>query len=247
MRMAVPIPCKEFDNSLCFWYPKIKDLVPTPKTTILPLPNCTIYFKWLDEGIPETFIKKLKLASQQIGFPVFMRTDQMACKHDWKDTCYVKTAEDLEGNLSLMLDTNLAIDMAGELLPKAIVIREFLYLKSFFKCTAYKGMPVAREFRFFATKGHVDCYHPYWVHDAIAEGKPSTPKWREDLPELERLEEPEKSKVFGIAQKASTPFREQISVDICQTRWKHWYITDLACGSQSYHWKHGTVDGGERY
>jgi len=75
-------------NDISFWYPKIKNLVPTPKTEILPL-------SWNLKGnniiIDKECFEKIKEVAKKFEFPVFIRGSHGSGKHEWKNTCFVKT------------------------------------------------------------------------------------------------------------------------------------------------------------
>ena len=227
--------CKE--SSLLVWYPKIRDVVPTPDTEIVMLPPRMM--EGLFEGYPTSFTKEVE-SKNRFGYPVFVRTDQMAAKHSWKHTCYVEKQADLGGNLAHLLEENYMVqDWPGEAWARAVVLREFLNLRTFF--TAYAGMPVAREFRFFAAGGSIDCWHPYWPHQALAEGHPSERDWRSLLP---ALQEPPDVEAFKMVTKVSKLFKDQWSIDVCQLGKGTWAVTDMARGEVSFLWKHGSEDGG---
>lgn len=224
----------------------MKDSVPTPYTRIVPLPKG--WYNWLDHGLPKEFVDKVRreISIYQFSYPIFLRTDQMACKHSWKRTCFVEHGQDLGQHIYNLLEENELCNNFGEVTPAAVVIREFLELNKFFRCTSYGNMPVAKEFRFFATKGKVDCWHPYWVHGALEEGSPDNPQWKDLIPQLEELSKNDFECCGMLAQNASANFEEQVSLDICQTNKLRWLVTDMACGGQSFHWKHNTTDGGGR-
>ena len=227
-------------NSLTYWYPKIVNEVNTPKTTIVDLPKG--WFSWLDKGVAPDFVSVLKkrIKEEDLGYPVFLRTDQIADKHNWTDTCYVEHEKRIGRNLYTLLETNVMLDMAGELTPKAVVLRELLELYPLF--TAYRGMPVSKEFRFFATKGQIDCYHPYWPHKSLEEGNPSIKNWREYLQDLED----ENDLPIDMVKAASKKFSDQMSIDVCVDKsLVKWFVTDMALGAASFHWKHGDPTGGE--
>ena len=226
-------------NSMLFWGPKIMGKVPTPKTAIIEIGFDVM--KCMDNGIPVEFLTILKSYGYKFGYPIFMRTETLSGKHSWERTCFVPSSNDIAQHLYEIFEEQLMMDLSGVPTPKAVVIREFLYLKTFFVCKRYGSMPVAREFRFFATKGEIQCVHPYWPHLALERGDPSIPNWREYLPALEK--EPPQS-VFEIIKKASSEFDEQMSIDACELETGEWLITDMATGKDSFHWKHDSVDGG---
>ena len=75
------------ENSIAYWYPKVKDLVPTPKTEIFPIQP-----KWEDGSSPEIDDKDfepIKIKAKEFGYPVFIRGSDGSGKHEWKDTCFV--------------------------------------------------------------------------------------------------------------------------------------------------------------
>ena len=237
---SVVTSLNEDHNSFLYWYPKIVGRVATPKTVIVLTEGAST--KWIDEGAPEPFVLKLKAAAKPLGYPVFMRTEQLSAKHLWEGTCFVQSESVLPKHLYLLIEEQyMALDMQMDATPQAIILREFLHLRSFF-ATHRHGMPVAREFRCFAANGKIECYHPYWPHGAIEEESPD-PNWRDYLPQLEAAPP---SMALEMVMKASEAFSEQMSIDICETQDGRWLVTDMATGAESYHWPHGDPEGGAR-
>jgi hypothetical protein len=229
----------EDHNSLLYWYPKIQYKVPTPKTVIIPVTFDV--GASMDQGFPKEFEIQLKTEAMKLGYPIFMRTETLAAKHQWERSCYVPREEDILQHLFEIFEMQLMLDLSGVGSPKAVVLREFLHLRTFF--TTHRGMPVAREFRCFGSRGQIECYHPYWPHAALEEGRPSNDNWRALLPQLEK--KPPMS-ALEIARVASENFDEQMSIDICELEDGRWFVTDMATGRESLHWKHGSDDGGTR-
>lgn len=222
--------------SLLFWYPKIKDHVPTPKTVIVPLPDGNVE-AWMDSGIPKAFVERLR-KENTFGYPVFMRTDQLAGKHSWVETCYVANAESMGGNCYRLIEENLMADFLGAMNPKAMVLREFLTLNYAFK--AFKGMPVAREFRTFVEDGKLVCYHPYWPQESIKfwAGTKESLNWKKRLAKIsEAPSHSEIAQIESLVTKVSSlmPPGTYWSVDVCRTN-RGWIVTDLAVGGRSFHW-----------
>jgi hypothetical protein len=220
-------------SSMLFWYPKIKGQVPTPNTVFIPLPKNTL--EWMDDApIPKDFIAQVVKEAKAIGYPIFMRTDVTSAKFNWVETCFVKSETQLTRNLFHLIEENLMIDMMGEALPSALVLREFLKLDTAF--LAFKYMPVAREFRLFMRDGEMECWHPYWPEDAIKFWGPKEPKnWRSRLAKLsEKPSKTEWTTIEGIANKASAVLPGYWSVDLCRTN-RGWYVTDCARAEVSHH------------
>jgi len=70
--------------------------------------------------------------------------------------------------MSTIEDNEMKFWMSEEYPPAAFMVREFLDLDASFK--AFGGLPIAREWRIFASPEKVICYHPYWpAEDALAE------------------------------------------------------------------------------
>lgn len=226
-------------NSLCLWYPRVQPLVPTPKTEWVDFPN-----EWFwriaepepdaDNSDVEAAIERLCEAGNRIGWPCFMRTDLSSGKHQWEQTCYVPTPDDVHRNLFSLLEYNECADIMG--LPySALVIREFLECESPFN--AYRGMPVTLERRLFIRDREVICDHPYWPTEAIAQGRPSDPNWADKFAELaESYCGEEATTVYEMASKVALEFDGYWSVDFLRAK-DGWYLIDMALGDQSFHWE----------
>lgn len=223
-------------NSFFYWYPKIRNQVPTPKTEMFIIPPDQLMKLINTPEDHETFLEKwgdvLREKANLIGYPLFMRTDQMACKHSWKNTCYVATEEDLFRNMFRLVDENFAVDMFGEAEPNGLVFREFLNLEYKFK--AFEDTPISTEWRFFIRDGAVECIHPYWPPASIR--RPSRRDWLKILKKQSEIGSTDK----GILTKYSKAIGEVLdgywSVDFCKTKMGVLYLTDMAAGERSYHW-----------
>jgi hypothetical protein len=171
-------------NSIAYWYPIIKDLVPTPITKIFPIEAI-----WSADGnsltIDDKYYKDIEKGADELTYPVFIRGSDASAKHEWEQTCFVKKKEDLRkqiGNILLwsmdkMLDFN------------CIAVREYIEMDSGFKAF-YLGMPVNPERRYIIRNGRVLCHHPYWVEDAINGSKEELPEnWKEILKEMNTEEQ----------------------------------------------------------
>ncbi len=238
---------------MLYWYPLIEGKVPTPKTVFVRLPSNVE--PWMDKGVPKDFTEKLKDAAKALGYPLFMRTDQLAAKHSWTETCYVACADLISGNCYRLIEENLMADFIGSMNPKAIVLREFLTLEAPFR--AFKDMPIAREYRLFAENGKVLCWHPYWPPDSInfwnlpPEEKARIQKlasleetlkvhweptgWREQLAEISKF--PDDPRIEAIARVASKAVGGYWSIDVCRVQNDGYYLTDMAVGEKSFHWE----------
>ena len=220
--------------SMLYWYPIIEGVVRTPRTIFVPL--SAEVEAWMDSGIPRPFVEKLKEAASPLCYPLFMRTDQLAAKHSWVETCYVFSPEMLGGHCYRLIEENLMADFLGSMNPRAMVLRRFLVLDAAFR--AFKGMPIAREFRVFVKDGSVCCIHPYWPPESIAfwSGTVEPNDWRDQLSELSELNDRIEAEIRTIALTFSRLVPGYWSVDVCKTRTDGWYMTDAAVGERSFHW-----------
>lgn len=230
----------EEESSLCAWYPRIRAFLPTPKTVILDLTDPEIWslVEVLD-GVPPapTLVAKIRDAAREIGYPLFLRSDQGSGKHEWKDTCYVPSEEALLPHVVNLVAWHELTGLLG--IPwHSLVFREFLNLDAPF--TAFMGMPVARERRYFVRDGVVECAHPYWPEPAIRESYGFTPlpeDWKAQLARLNTVDDAEVAELTLMAETFGQRNPGYWSVDFARTRDGRWILIDAARGEVSYHWE----------
>lgn len=103
-------------NDIIYWYPILKLLrVPTPKTILIdPRVNLMeiVLDNKEDKGY-DYFIKRLKLAASQIGYPCFLRSGHTSHKHDWKDSCYLTEESQIKGHINTLVEFCACCDMFG--------------------------------------------------------------------------------------------------------------------------------------
>jgi len=230
------------NNSLFKWYPLIKDIVATPKTVMIPMEK---WFEDIGKAIdtgkdPEMvrLVQKSKEAVQELGgiYPVFLRSDQTSNKHMWKDTCFIKNENQIENAIANILEFTM---MAFGLSFGGVVVREFLLLPHEF--TAFKGMPVSKEFRFFIKNSELLCWHPYWFPSCMTWGVKEK-DWLSKLREVQKLYPSDlevlTDKALDIS-KAVEPLKVEDnfwSIDFCWSKQYGWTVTDMATGKDSYHY-----------
>ena len=231
-------------NSMLYWYPKIKDLsIPQPRTEIVELKAS--YWELLaildGEGYEaiENQIEELEEACAKIGIPAFMRTAYTSGKHDWTDTCYVIDASKIRRHIGMLVE-----DSALKEIPiDAFVFREFIEMDS--KFTAFSGaMPVNPERRYFIKDGKIQCRHQYWIKEAIAEddeawaahGMSKLPKnWIFLLYEMNIETDEEVALLSGYAEQVAEIMEGYWSVDFCKAKDGRWILIDMATGERSLH------------
>jgi len=197
-----------------------------------------VLYEWLakDKPLPDKVWQELWFAMDSLGkYPMFMRTDQSSAKHEWKDTCFIKSRDSLRHNLSFLIENHEMNNMAGELGYEAIVFREFLELESYFTTDFYGDFPVNKEVRCFIRDGKLESMHNYWFEDAVERGHPHDIKWREKLKQLNTTSEKDQKDITSQVLAISPYFKNYWSVDFAKGKNGIWYLIDMARGEVSYH------------
>lgn len=224
-------------NSLTYWYPLVKGVVPTPRTEIIPFdPEWGDILLEGEEHPPSEFyeaMEKAKLAGDEFGWPCFLRTDHCAGKHEWSRTCFLSKRADLVQHVAALAEYSAMADIMG--IPfTALVVREFLQCESPF--TTFRGMPVTMERRLFLRNDRVICNHPYWPPEAVEEGRPSINDWRDRLDSLNRTYTNYDAHVVEtLGQRVAKACPGFWSADFIKSM-DGWYLTDMALGEDSFHW-----------
>jgi len=225
---------KQLDkNSLVYWFSKTKDmdLVPQPETIYIPL-NRDEGIKFMDEEPLSEFVKACKEAAEKLSYPVFIRTDQASSKHNYERAALVKSEDDLEFAIAQTIEFNFIADFLG--LPfEYMVFRKFIPLYSTFK--AFKGLPIAKERRYFINDGKIVCHHPYWPEDAIR--NPTKRNWKSLLKKMNHEDPDEIQTLTNYAELIAKKIgNEGWSIDFaCHENNQIWYFIDAALAKDSYH------------
>jgi len=227
------------ESSMLHWFPKVKDIIPVPRTEFFALTTEEAYqiIGLLDRVLlPETLATRIEAAAGKIGYPLFMRSDQGSAKHDYNHTCRVLSEDRLIPNLATLIEWHLMVD----LWPRALAFREMLPLASPFD--AFDGLPIAKERRYFVEDGKVICHHPYWPEGAIEfreRGRDISPRgWRLALKVL-NVEEPEEVALLStLAERFSRAVPGFFSVDFAMEKGGRWVMIDAARGELSWHPEH---------
>jgi hypothetical protein len=224
-------------DSMLFWFPTVEELdISKPRTEIVEVGDNFDMIKCIDEGdFPDGLLDGLLEGAKNIGYPLFLRTDQLSGKHRWEKTCYVTSEDVLPNHVYELIEESAMAGFFG--LPvKAFAFREFHTLDWRFK--AFGGMPVARERRYFIKDGKVLCHHPYWVQGAIDQwwGKVDLPKdWRLTLGELNREDPDEIDALTSYCKAIMEELEGYWSVDFAMEKQGRWFLIDMATGLKSYH------------
>ncbi len=221
------------------WWPAVKGSgIPAPKTYVVSVPNSLLNKMSDGKELPERHRDNLEFAANLIGYPLFLRTDMGAAKHNFSDTCYVPDAWSLWDHVFQLITHNELTGMFGELDPHALVVREYIPLDYGFK--AFNGLPIGRERRYFVRDGVVECHHSYWPEEAIASptGNPSIDDWEPVLAALNDEPEEEVALLTARSETIGRMMGDYWSVDFMHGADGEWYLIDMADGDLSYHWPH---------
>lgn len=229
----------ENESSMLNWFTKIVDSgLPIPRTTILLMNQSEISTlrKCLDGEAPvsQDLFTRFYNVANNMGYPLFIRTDQASNKHDFKRSALVESQDELIDRIVNTIEYNDCAGMVG-LNWSAIIFRKFLSLTSSFK--AFGFMPVARERRYFVNEGRVVCHHPYWIEDAIRGfGDCKLPlDWKEKLADLNRETDPEIAELSRMAETFGRLVPGYWSVDFAHAESGMWYLIDAARAEISWH------------
>lgn len=186
------------------------------------------YTEW--EGI----LSSVDIAATAIGYPVFVRTDLSSDKHGGIHSFLIEEKEHIGSCLELTASDNEMKFWTAQG-PESFVIRKYLDLNYDF--IAFHGLPIAREWRFFATRDQIICDHPYWPEESIQFfGDVKEPRnWKELL---KTLQTPPPDFLQDLAKKAASlcDVHDKWSVDFAEDQEGKWWLIDMAIAEQSWHW-----------
>lgn len=231
---------REDRNCMTFWFPKILAAgLPVPKTVFAAMPEAAQIDVWgmIDhkpDQKPEAwlaFVEDAKRTADEIGYPLFLRTGHTSGKHEWNRTCYVPARDVLREHIFSIIYFSECCGMFGELPWRTWAFREYLPINPIATAPHYEGMPICREFRFFAEDGKVLCRHPYWPREALERGACEITEAQ--IADMWALPDP--APLIEIAEAASKVCGGAWSVDLLETE-RGWFLTDMAMAQSSYHW-----------
>jgi len=219
------------ENSLAYWFPAVQVAgIPHPHTEIVEVGWQPLISILDQKRLPEAVEVQVVQAAERIGFPLFLRTDQASGKHHWRQGCHVPALTELWPHIFQVVEENAIADLDCT----ALVFRELLTLESMF--TAFEGLPIAKERRYFVSDGEVRCHHAYWPEGAIENGWSRAPlpdDWREQLAALNIEAADEICELTALAEKLRLP--GSWSVDFAFAVDRGWVLLDMALAEQSWH------------
>ncbi len=215
-------------NAIEYWYPKIQDKIPTPRTVIVSVKR-----EWDKTGnylyIPQKYVKEIIKQAENFTFPVFLRASDSSIKHDWKDTCFVKDKKDLNIHIQRIANECECLDVFGGVPVSSFAIREYIEMDSKFKFF-WGELPINPERRYFIYNYKVICHHLYWTNESIKDGQYQTL-----LDEINDETDEERIKLNKYACIIATEFEGYWSIDFCRAKSGKWYCIDMAIGYESWH------------
>jgi hypothetical protein len=248
-------------NCISYWFPKLNDSgVKVPHTHMICAPGSA--YNALDVGMAgfDDWVRLIGLAAKDLGFPAFFRLGNSSGKHDWSDCCVIES-DDPKHVAQVVVST---IDDSGckDLPAQVAAIRQMIPTTPMF--TAFRGMPITREFRCFVdctnefryTKSEFmvgdkmrsiaapDLYQsatvthiqPYWPADSLEGHVIGCADWLTPLMAASVLTAEEWEQIETMVCQAGREFSGSWSIDVLQDRDGGWWITDMAQGERSFRW-----------
>ena len=232
MPRDVCLTCEKM-NSGTFWYPILEEIkIPTPKTIFIYLEARDRRKLGYQEemGGMDRFLGELKSAIEAVGLPAFLRTDYHSNKHDWDKSCFIDRTDN-EYLLSHIRNLAEFSEMADIEMGDSYyfwMVREMIPTEKAF--TAFEGMPIVSEIRYFVRNGKIECKHHYWPKEVF--------KKKVDYKKLTDIPKSEIDELDKMAVYISKWFSGYWSVDFLRRKDGKWFCTDMALGERSYHEKH---------
>ena len=224
---------------LSWWFPKLPHYIPTPETVIIPYDGHDL-ISLLDGETPVDFkilCGRIASVGSVLGWPMFLRTDYLSGKHNWKDTCHVPGRECVAQRVTHLVEESAMADMMG-FPTDCWIARELIPTQAAFH--AFRGeMPIVKERRYFVQDDKVVCHHPYWPMQAFLLGDLGCeiPNWQELLEEMNREDVAEVGLLSELSSGVGAALGGAWSIDWLWSEEEcKWYLTDMADAAQSYHW-----------
>ena len=230
--------CTEAPTAYENWAPAVASSgVSAPDTVMVPL-SFDLQEAMLDgKDIPDELqsnideiVKAVELMGAKHGFPVFIKTSFVSHKHDWVNTCCLGTA-DRETVIKHMENIVGFQGFSDYMVSPSLLIRQMLETDAEFHAF-YGKMPVTQEFRFFASKGKVEGYQPYWPERSIENA--SVTDWAERLKKISTLGPRDQARLIDMAANVTRRLEGEWSVDFLKDRHGKWWLIDMAEGARSY-------------
>lgn len=230
-------------NGMQHWFPAVLSTEgvnwPATKVVAMPVELQSELLGIIEGGVdptPEVLARLDEPAKEIAAFVArhggkgFLRTGTTSMKHSWSQTCFLENAELSTAREKMGTLVTESLMMAP--LSNILVVRELIETQPVF--TAFEGMPVTREFRFFADKEGWIGHQFYWPKNAFENQRQLPEDWESRLDSIGTLSEDE-TRELGLLAKAVTGHLEgPWSVDFLQDKHGTWYQIDMARMQDSY-------------
>lgn len=246
----------ELQNSMLYWYPRLRDAVATfpdiqtPATLFVDLERINVHqiVAERDEPMSDAEIESLtacparwddaavRRAADALGYPAFIRTDTDSAKHDFEAAAKLDAGvpNDVHDTVEALIR---ATARKGGLGPRfnCLAVREWIDIAAEF--TAFGGTPIGPEVRVFVRDGTVECHHFYWpLDDADTHDVTGVTDLDAALADLEATTD---DAMDALLREAAAHIGDQFdgywSVDFAQATDGTWYVIDMAHGDDSWH------------
>lgn len=235
-------------NSALHWWPRLKEVedqlpseVNLPSTEIVRF-DFRKSWELLDGERPEELpVNEVLEAADQLGYPVFIRTDQSSAKHRGPDG--YKLSERSSDEFFHVLRNLVEANVAAWRYPAALMVRQWLDLEVSDAFRAFDGAVIGQERRFFSTPEEVVCSHYYWTEESIRfnDGVEEPSNWRGAMQSMSSEGVPDAlGKAACVAAEAVSErdgyrFGVPWSVDFAETSSGEWFLIDMATAAESAH------------
>jgi hypothetical protein len=227
-------------NSALIWFPPIEAAgLPVPRTKFVEYEPMSLWPTCDGQDpLPNFPLAALKEAAAEIGYPVFVRTDLASAKHDGPKSYRADNEADLLRCFCRTFEDNACKDIVD--FTRCWMFREFLTIGHSF--IGFGGLPIGREWRFFADQDGVKCHHFYWPQEAFERGFGVPDDWREKLAILSvEPDDATLEMLSAMALKAVRAIGENCwSVDFALDESGKWWLIDMARAGSSWHPKHAS-------
>ncbi|HUX54277.1 MAG TPA: hypothetical protein VMV56_07680 [Williamwhitmania sp.] len=216
-------------NSITFWLPRLQNVgFPVPKTIMInaDVDLCHI----IDEGIikeDNRFFDELDRAIDILGVPVFLRTEMLSNKWDWKESCFLENKKNIISHVANLFEASALANIDRFTDCNFFAIREFIETEKVF--IYFNDMPITKEIRVFIKNGKILCQHPYWPDEAFENINSDLIK------KVQILDKKDKEIINRMGVYLSNVFHGWWSVDFLKSKHTGWYVTDMAIGENSWH------------
>lgn len=240
---------------LSWWFPKLPPHICVPQTIIIPYTGpdlisilCgEIPIDETKESVDKEFVSlcvKIKNAGDELGWPLFFRTDYLSGKHNWKNSCHMPGLECIKERVMHLVEESAMADALG-FPADCWIARKLIPTKCAFH--AFRGdMPIVKERRYFVQDDKVVCHHPYWPMDAflLEDLACSVPNWKKLLAEMNVEDVAEISILSELSSSVGATLGGAWSIDWLWSEQEcRWYLIDMAGAAQSYHWSECPLSG----